>query len=222
MTRQVKLPKLSYPGDGYMYVLCDVCGRKVRQRDTVVIRDRYNLQNNLVVCREDADKPNPHLRPLFIRERQLPNPKQVRGDVADKYASYTSTQVPSAPRLLTVTNEALSQQIMLSWQGPDNCGDSQIIGYQIVRSNHSNSPGTVIIADTLSYNTMAFDTTGVIGTFYGYQVAAINSAGVGALSDICYYPYYVYSAIVDIVTSDTGQQLVTTDTGYSVITTGAY
>ena len=211
--RQVKLSKLTFPGDGYMYVICDICGRKVRQKDTVVIRDRYNLQNNLVVCKEDADKPNPQLRPFYVRERQLPNPKYVRGDVADQYLSYTSTQVPSAPRLLNVTNEALSQQIMLTWQGPDNCGDSQIIGYRVTRAQPQLSTQFIVISDTLSYDTFCFDTTGIIGTYYTYQVAAINAAGVGPYSSIFYYPSQIIDDTVEyIITDDTLYTLETDDT----------
>lgn len=76
-----KIPYNRYPGDGYYYVICDICGRKVRYKDTMLIKDKYNFQNGLVVCLRDVDKTNPQ---AYLRARkERPNPKITRGEGPD-------------------------------------------------------------------------------------------------------------------------------------------
>lgn len=211
----MSLPKYSHPGDGYMYVICDVCGKKVRQKDTVYIQDRFNTLNNRVVCKEDYEKTNPQNTPIKIRETYRPDPVRVRSEPADRYVTYpNSSIVPGAPRLLTATPSTLGTTIDLFWQAPDNSGDSPIIGYRVKRGFPQAAPLEVLESNTLSPNTYYMDDTGDINFFYTYQVAAINSAGVGPYSDIAYYPYEENTTGVDyLLASDTGYFLLTSDTG---------
>lgn len=198
-----------------MYTICDVCGCKIRAVDAVIIRDKYNHLNNRVVCKNDVDKTNPQVRPSYVRERVLINPELVRNDYTDRYVSETlSTRVPSAPRNLRATLSGISDVIALYWDGPENPGDSPVIGYRITRAWPQVATQEVIKSNTNSYNMYYEDTEGNINLFYTYQVAAINSAGVSAYSNLAYYPSLEDTTGVDyILASDTGYFLVTSDTG---------
>lgn len=82
----IRLPhKHGYPGNGYYYVICDVCGKKMRARDSVLITDKYNYLNNMLVCKEDADKTNPQDQIKAVRERQIDNPKYIRTEGGDNF-----------------------------------------------------------------------------------------------------------------------------------------
>ena len=77
--KRVNLPhKHGYPGDGYYYVLCDVCGVKMRAKDAIFINDKYNLFNQLLVCPADADETNPQSYIKSVRERQIDDPNLIR------------------------------------------------------------------------------------------------------------------------------------------------
>src|SRR5260221_1742581 len=98
-----------YPGNGYVYVICDVCGGKFHQKDTVLIKDSWNLQNNLVVCRKDVDKANAQLRPSTTYEKPVPYPEKLRPPQKDQYVSNSiAAQLPSAPQQLTATINPLN------------------------------------------------------------------------------------------------------------------
>lgn len=95
----------AYPGNGYYYVICDVCGKKTRFKDTVLIRDKYNYQNGLLVCKKDADKTNPQ---SYLRaKKERPNPKSTRGEGPDVFISTPNTLGGSNMAFLTTDQLAL-------------------------------------------------------------------------------------------------------------------
>lgn len=81
-----KLPhRHGYPGNGYYYVICDVCGIKIRAKDAVLIQDKYNLLNNMLVCKADNDQTNPQQYIRAVTERQIDSPKMIRGEGPDNF-----------------------------------------------------------------------------------------------------------------------------------------
>jgi len=69
-----------YPGDGYYYVLCDICGRKLRAKDAIYMSDKYNLHSKLLVCPEDADETNPQAYLKAFKDDQIDNPRLIRSE----------------------------------------------------------------------------------------------------------------------------------------------
>lgn len=86
-----KLPhKHGYPGEGYYYILCDICGTKIRAKDSVLITDKFNYYKNMVVCKADADKTNPQeFIKITNKEKQVSDPKMIRSEGTDTFGSVT-------------------------------------------------------------------------------------------------------------------------------------
>ncbi len=208
----MSLSSTGFPGDGYMYVICDVCGKKVRQKDTVVRKDKYNQQNMLVVCKDDVDTPQPSLRPIHIRERYRPIPSTVRGEQSDQYAvNANASRLPSAPQLLVAQTSGISAVVALSWFGPSDPGDTSIIGYVIWKET-IDAPGDVISANTGTNSTYYEDSTQDIDAIAIYKVAAINSSGTGPYSNLAYFPTQSESTDFSFLqASDTGYYITTGD-----------
>ncbi len=204
-------PPLGYPGNGYYYVICDVCGKKVRFKDTVQIKDKYNYQNGLLVCRADADKTNPQAALRARKERR--NPIITRGEPANQFVTtdqdypytyhYTdaddanahmavlwseepyfemeSEYEPSRPMYLQEL-EVTATTFAFLWIGPQCSVSLTISGYQIERATGSGD--YVIIKENTSSGAGYYVDTGLTsGTTYTYRVSAINAAGVGEPSD---------------------------------------
>ncbi|HEX6518871.1 MAG TPA: fibronectin type III domain-containing protein [Streptosporangiaceae bacterium] len=85
--------------------------------------------------------------------------------------------VPSAPQKLAATGGA--GQVALSWQAPSSSGGSSITGYDVYRGTASGQES--LVASDVS-GTFYTDTGLGQGTQYFYTVAAVNSAGVSAMS----------------------------------------
>ena len=91
---------------------------------------------------------------------------------------------PSAPRDLTAV-EAGQTQIDLNWAAPSNSGNSTIDGYRIEKSDNAGSDRTVLVANSAIQGTSHSDTSGLSpGATRHYRVSAINSAGIGAHSEV--------------------------------------
>jgi hypothetical protein len=89
---------------------------------------------------------------------------------------------PSAPTLNAPT--AGNGSVSLSWSAPSSNGGATISDYAVYRSITAGGEGTTPVAHTGSGTTTTYTDTGVSnGTTYYYKVAAINSAGTGALSN---------------------------------------
>ena len=86
---------------------------------------------------------------------------------------------PGAPTLSTVT--PASTQATLSWQAPSSDGNGAITDY-IVQYKVGSS--WVPFVDGTSTNTFAVVTGLTNGTTYSFRVAAVNSAGQGAYSNV--------------------------------------
>lgn len=202
-------------GPGYAYILCDVCGRKIRQKDAILITDKYNTQSNLLVCKDDADKTNPQNIPFSISELNITNPKLVRSEAPDtNIVNPYDNRVPSAPQLAIATIHPINSTIILQWQGPVDVGSGPIIGYKITRVRQL-SFDVAIEANTNINSTYYEDLTGDISVDYSYTIAAINTFGMGP-STIAYYPV----ERLDTTLGSTDKYLLASQTSY-VLTTGS-
>ncbi len=206
-------------GPGYAYILCDVCGRKIRQKDAILITDRYNTQSNLLVCKDDADKTNPQNIPFSISELNIINPKLVRSEAPDtNIVNPYDNRVPSAPQLAIATIHPINSTIILQWQGPVDAGSGPIIGYIITRAEPQLTLDVTIEYNTNINSTYYEDLTGDISVDYSYTIAAINTFGTGP-STIAYYPVNRS----DTVLGTTNKYLVTSQTSYTITNgSGAY
>ena len=204
---------IRHPGSGYVYVICDVCGRKIRRKDAILIKDKYNTQNNLLVCKQDADKTNPQSIPYTVKERPIADPKSIRVEQPDTYTEEQATRVPGAPKNLKAKTGHFSNQVELTWEGPDDGGSSRITGYQITRSSPQYMPQVVILSSTNGDVTAYTDTTADIDTLYTYQISAINSAGVGEPSNIAPYPKQVEESDVNYLIPSFSNDAFLLDTG---------
>lgn len=78
--------KHGYPGDGWYYVLCDICGCKVRRKDATAMRRDpryYGSSASLLVCKRDADEPNLSDYVRGVKERKVP--VSTRGEPTDTF-----------------------------------------------------------------------------------------------------------------------------------------
>ena len=91
-----------------------------------------------------------------------------------------STTVPGAPTGLSVGS--LNGQIRLTWTAPSNNGGASITDYEYrYRVNNTGSWGSWISSGDTS---IGENIPGLIsGTFYGFQVRAVNSEGESAASN---------------------------------------
>lgn len=193
--KRVNLPHRSgYPGNGYYYVICDVCGVKIRSKDSVLINDKYNLLNNMVVCRKDADETNPQQYIRSVRERQIDVPRMIRSEGTDRFvfasepseienadSSDPTGRTAGSPRHLTVIGASASS-VELVWYGPDDSGSSGPTGYKIERESPVGGGFSTLVTTTspaMYYN----DTSVEAGTEYNYRVSVVNDAGVGSVSN---------------------------------------
>lgn len=181
-------------GPGYAYILCDVCGSKIRQKDAVLITDKYNTYFGLLVCKKDAEKTNPQAVPFSVRETQVQNPKLLRSEMVDQLATNTAgSSLVGAVKNLIAEGHPLNDTILLQWIGPDNVGSDPILGYLITRATPQDA-FYVTVADTRvgtnGNNTPTYyeDTESPVGEAASYIIYALNKNGVGAASAVAYYP----------------------------------
>lgn len=200
-------------GPGYAYILCDVCGRKIRQKDAILITDRYNTQSNLLVCKEDADKTNPQNIPFSISELNITSPKLVRSEPPDtNVINENSDRAPSPPTFLVATMHPINSHVMLTWQGSDNPGSDPVEHYIITRASPQDS--IYITIDTVADVTMYEDTTADITLFYSYIIYAVNVFGTSDASNTAYFPK------MSANTSDGYKYLVISQSPNSLLQTG--
>lgn len=186
---------MRYPGDGYYYVKCDVCDKKLRAKDAVLITDKYNLLNGMLVCPEDADKTNPRTYIRARKERTVRNPKLIRPEGEDTFShindesdvetggpSAIGSRLPTAPQYLTIISGAYGAT-ELQWLGPIIPGSAPISGYKIERESPVGGGFSVIEADTNSVASYYKDTTTLSSTIYNYRVSAITDVGTGSPSN---------------------------------------
>lgn len=185
----------SYPGEGYYYIICDVCGKKMRARDGILIKDRYNFFNGLVVCREDADETNPQTYIKAIREKQIDNPKMIRSEQPDRFAFISDAdeietgdltdptgRTASAPKHLTIIG-ASSSFVELQWLGPEDPGSGTTKYYRIERESPTGGGFSVLVDMVGSVALYYKDASVVAATQYNYRVRMINGTGTSEPSN---------------------------------------
>ena len=189
---KTRLPhKHGYPGNGYHYVLCDVCGKKMRGKDAVLIKDKFNLLNNMLVCKADADETNPQTYLKAKRERQIGNPQFIRSEGEDNFVFISSASEieggdtsdptgrnPGEPRYLTIF-AASDTTIELQWLGPLDSGSSAPCGWKIERESPVGNGFSDVTADTGTPAMYYKDTGLTASTQYNYRVSAVNTNGTG-------------------------------------------
>lgn len=210
-----------HPGSGYNWVICDVCGKKVHQKDAIKIDDKFNTLNGMVVCKSDADKTNPQARPFRVKETLIENTDKLRPRQADQYVEIENDdRLPSAPRNLRVEASPLADGVDLYWQGPDDSGTSGIIGYVIARAQPQYAYHFVIEDDTQSNSPYYNDNTADITQQYTYKVAAINSFGTGPYSSEGEFPGYVVGDNKIYLTASQTHFTLTTGDGRAITIRG--
>lgn len=184
-----------YPGPNFHYVLCDICGRKLRARDAILVNDKYNYQNNMLVCPEDVDEVNPQIYIRAKRERHIENPRLIRPEPEHEFVfidsaseiesgdtSNESGDTPGAPRYLSILSVS-SDEIELQWVGPIDSGGSGISGHKIERESPVDGGFSTLVSDTESVAGYYKDTGLTASTTYNYRVTAINRNGAGTASN---------------------------------------
>lgn len=178
--------RTSHPGSGHVYVVCDICGVRFRRHETTVVRDKYNFQNNMVVCKRDRDQTNPQSIPYKKKERLIDTTKGLRSEPSNSYVDITTdNRVPSAPRELSATGDHSGVYVAISWTGPLDPGTSSIVGYVVERIDGSGNATTFTISGNSTYYV---DLTADINSQYQYRIAAVNTAGQGAYSANAFFP----------------------------------
>lgn len=209
-------------GPGYAYILCDVCGRKIRQKDAILITDKYNTQSSLLVCKDDVDRTNPQNIPYSVSETQIQNPKLLRSERPDvNTINENSSRAPSAPRNLVAIAHPLNNTVLLQWTGPDDSGTDPITGYVIIRAEPQLGSEEVLVANTgqigVSYEDIDSTTSGE----YSYKVQAINAYGTGPESNRAFFPIETVNEVgfgyKYLTTSDTNLTIAAGDGRYIII-----
>ena len=184
----LKYPWGSSPGAEGMYLICDSCGRKVHQRDTTLVTDRFSLQNGLVLCTRHLDDREYGMRPVDTNEIITGTPMYVRSESSDIFITNPHDDtVPTAPRNIRPVASTIGNYVDIYWEGPDSTGSSAIESYIIQRSSPQLASYTTVVAET-SPATYYRDTTADVATEYSYIIAATNGFGTGAYSEPGYYP----------------------------------
>lgn len=179
-----------YPGIDNRFVICDVCGKKFRVKDTVRIVDRYNLLNNMIVCLEDADKTNPQIKPIRIHEDLLLRKDYVRPEAT--HMTYTNLEnedtIGSAPRNLVAIPDSSGIYVQLIWDGPLDYGNALVLGYKIYRGDQQVDILSVINPNTHSLATYYLDLSSDTSSEYFYAVSMVTDLGESGLSNYAYFP----------------------------------
>ncbi len=209
-----------YPGTQRRPLICDVCGFKMRLEDVTQVHDRYNPQNKLIVCKKDLDKLNPQFIPHKIpKDIFLSTPGMVRPEPENlTYIDNPgSDRLPGAARNLKVQLEPISGQLLLTWDGPVDPGSSPILGYLITRASPQLSHQFTIEANTQTSGGMFLDATANVDAEYTYQVAAISNVGIGAVSNIAFWPIQEVPDTINYLLVSQTSFVLTTGDGRAII-----
>lgn len=197
------------PPRGSYYVICDICGVKIRANAAILITDKFHTHYNLLVCKKDFTTRNPQTTLKAIKDDVSTNPKKTRPELPERNVNNIATALPSVPYNLIVTVSPLEDKLILRWYPPLN-PNGIITGYVITRADPQSSTQFVIEADTESACTQYIDNDSDINLAYTYAVAAINGFGTSAYSELAYYPTQQEDLIYSYLTvSQTGFVLTT-------------
>jgi len=191
----IKVPHHHGVGNAGHYAICDVCGRKFRAKELLVVRDQHSTQNGLLVCKNDKDKTNPQIRLEALKIRYTPNPSKVRVEQPATYSfidtieeiengstTYPSGDAPGAPTQLIAEPDS-DGNIMLSWAITLGVGSSPIKGYKIERESPVGGGFSTTVANSATVATYYLDETTSDTTQYNYRISAINDHGTSSVSN---------------------------------------
>ena len=172
-----------------MYVICDSCGAKVHQSETILVNDKYSLQNGLVICTIHLNDREYGMRPVNTNETITSTPRYVRSESSDRFITNSNDDtVPTAPRNVRPQASTIGSYVDIYWDGPESIGSSAIVSYKIYRSVPQLGTESLLIAATSSGSTYYRDETADISLEYSYVIAATNGYGTGPNSQPGYYP----------------------------------
>ena len=97
----------------------------------------------------------------------------------------TGPQLPSAPTGLAATADSIDR-IKLTWNAPNDDGDSAIGGYRIEVSDDAGTTWANLMSNTGSGDTTYTHTMVSLGTTQHYRVSAINGLGAGPASNVAH------------------------------------
>ena len=180
--------------DSY-YTLCDICGRKIRAYEATLIQEKYNPQNNLVVCPYDLDESNSLVYYKSRPEQNRIDPRITRSEGTDTFihlitiseieggddTSAPTGRTPGVPRELIILGGA-ADKVTLYWQGPLDSGSSAISGYLIERESPVGG-GFATVTTTTIPATYYEDTSVSASTQYNYRVSSVNAYATGSISN---------------------------------------
>lgn len=205
------------PGSEGMYVICDSCGRKVHQRDTTLVKDKFSLQNGLVICTIHLNDTEYGMRPIDTREVITGNPKYVRSESSDRFIENPNDDTaPTAPRNVRPVASTIGSYVDIYWEGPESVGSSAIESYKIYRSDPQLGAEVLIEAATDTAIAYYRDETADINGEYSYVIAATNGYGTGPNSLPGYYPtirveagvVYLIDENNDVLIDENGNYLI--------------
>lgn len=190
----IKVPHHHGVGNAGHYAICDVCGRKFRAKNLLVVRDKYSTQNGLLVCKADKDKTNPQMMLESIKIRHIPNPAKVRveqpaiytfidsiEEVESGSTTYPSGSAPGTPTQL-IAEPNSDGDVMLSWTITQGVGSSPIKGYKIERESPVGGGFSTLVENSSTVATYYLDDTTSGTTQYNYRISAINDHGTSSAS----------------------------------------
>lgn len=184
----MKFNPLQHPGSEYRRVICDVCGRKLYAKDVVQIKDRWNYQNNLVVCREDADRVNDQVKPITTHEKPVSDPDNIRIELDPTFVTVnTDSRAPGIPYNIRGYIDSLTGYLNLVWNAPDDPGTSGILYFTLRRADPQLGTYTTL-GNTTDGSPYYADSSATISTAYTYIISATNSYGTGSYSTPFYWP----------------------------------
>lgn len=209
----------SHPGTGYRLVICDLCKKQTRLKDTVLVKDKASTQYGLIICQRHVDEINIGVqKPIVFEPEKTVSPELIRAPQTETYITPDiDDRVPSAPRNLIARGGYDVGTIDLTWEGPEDSGSSGIIGYKVQISNPQYAEFEDVSSNTGVAYTTYTDTNVIIPTEgVTYRVAAINTYGTGAYSAQYHFPtliapeylYLLESQDNDVITTSDGEFII--------------
>lgn len=207
------------PSRSKRYLICDICGCKFHQQDTVQITDPYSRQYGFIVCKRDYDQSNVQDRPFLLKgDTILAQPTYVRPRTSEVYIpNPNDDRLPGKPTNGRAIPNPLEDLIDLYWDAPGDHGSSGIVEYRIERAQPQLFSYEVITTGSSSSSTYYSDITANVNLEYSYKIAAINTFGMGPYSDEFFWPVRINPDIeIDYLVSSQDGASITTGSGLSI------
>lgn len=206
------------------YACCQVCGFRYHIKDLTKVKDKWNRQYGLIVCKRDLEKANPQDRPKVVKEKLVGHTDLMNPEPETTYITNPlDDRVPGKPSNGAATTDTLDGSIVLRWDAPMNQGSSSITGYFIRYSIPQRFNYLTLTSNSLTNVPYYKDVLNASSVHVSYQVAAINGYGQGEFSDEFYYPTDDYADIlihglIYLVTGDF--DYITTGDGAPILPSG--